>query len=1031
MNNCYPIPIILKEFQSKVFELTPDIFPRIFQEITPESEEFISFNNIWNMHLPTDSKGLITNENSLPGKMKNYIVIGRNVNQWKACMGCPEFFSYLESLSKNQTNYQKYQPYFINSQTNYKTFESTPTSPIAISRSSSIMKISTPLSAPHGNCTSNISRGSSPCTAVDLSGLQFVPRQRLLLMYIKKRKLTLYLYNWSVDLANNIVKLLTQLVEWHNMRSLFLNSIVSQKLGLYHSQPIIELGQEMNLEKPQNYTAALSNYIENLVRHHSLPQKPSQTNSISNIRHSSTALISNRNIFLDIFRETQPPHPLHKSLYGVFRDVVMRHGKQMLDIYSTESRDLQDVHRIWQSRVSSLTTPLMERFLQSFKKVGRLEHYCLTPILFSPSWRWKVSPIRDHTLQPLTSQLNEKSIIQEGIMSNNRSRHSSGNSVKNHDALNSSGSGLRSRKSSGNSHQLINNLGRSASRLIAEEAGHFTVCSHYIQEYIQYLQTLGFLPIQTRGPASRSSIKSFRPKEEKSHSKGTHINTFSHPRMSNCGLSVYYLIRSMLGGLLVFEVGFSDPYAFCHLYSMECLRFQSNSSRLLSSQFTTTFVDELDRIKVDMHLHSFTFDYHLRTIYSYISGQHLIFHNGYHLTSFLDDFMKYYQKSPSCARNVIYSDTLAINDTNLPPCQLYNYIISHNKSYSMTVHKMVPIIHSAGVEVDTEFVLVDTMRTCKVSYCDANDVCQVESFDVGLLITHDTNVDDDIPEINTLFLKYYIILTSQRQPYPKIFNCPPNLGTFKPIRLSLNHSSSSSQSRKCSTASNPAEEKLKLEDSGDFSDASENARSQVSSPRGICDEEVMYLGYFSSQETLMQQLLYEHIKASKMQLEDIVKKAALHCRRDFLWNNLLPYGNKDDSNSKNSISEFSEFSELLSLVTIIPLDNIDSNLAAFLNMHISWYQGLAKVLKNKYSNLHKYFKAPDENMYYVVVMHSKYQEFFMLLHVNLHSNRANLCLVLREKQDDLEKANKNLEVMHCLIEDFVNVCCFHLWTGIV
>ncbi|XP_023223130.1 KICSTOR complex protein SZT2-like [Centruroides sculpturatus] len=975
LKNCYPVSIILKEFQAKINELTPDIYPRIFQKVTADSEEFIVINNAWNMHLPTDSKGLIINENSLPGKTKSYIMIGRNVNQWKACMGCSEFFSYLESVSKNQMNYQKYPPHLINFQANYKAHESTPTSPITFSRSSSIMKISTPLSAPHGNCSSNISRGSSPCTATDLSTLQFIPRQRLLLLYITKTK--------GIQLST------------------------------------------------QNYATTSINYIDALIRNHNFPQKSNQMSSLTNLKRSSTMLAVNRNSSLDIFRETHPPQPLHRTRYGLLRDLVMRHGKQMLDIYNTESRDLQDVHRIWQSRSSALTSPLMERFLHLFKKVGRLEHYCLTPILFSPSWRWKVSPIRDHTLQPLTSQIFEKSFNQEGITSN-RSRHSSGNSVKNNENTNSSGSSIRSRKSSGSSHQLLNNLGRSSSRLITEEAWHFTVCSHYIQEYIQYLQTLGFLPIQTRGPTPRQS-KSLKSKDdEKLHGKGTHISAFSHPRTSNCGLSVYYLIRSMLGGLLVFEVGFSDPYAFCHLYSLECLRLKSNNSRFMSSQFTTAFVDELDRIKIVMHLHSFTFDYHLRTIYSYISGQHLIFHNGYHLTSFLDDFMKYYQKSPSCARNVIHSDTLAIKDTNLPPCQLYNYIISHNKSYSMTVHKMVPIIHSLGVEMDTEFVLVDTVRTCKVSYSDANDVCQVESFDVGLLITHDISVVDDIPESNTLFLKYYIILTSQREPYPKLFNSPRNLGTFKPIRLAVSHPSGS-QSRKCSTASNPSEEKTKLEDSGEFSDASENTKSRVSSPRGMCDEEVMYLGYFSSQETLMQQFLYKHIKASKMQLEDIVKKAALHCRRDFLWNNLLPYGNKDDSSNKekNVTSEFAEFSELLSLVTVVPLDDIDNNLAAFLNMHITWYQGLSKVLKNKYLNRHRYFRAPDENMYYVAVMHSKYQDFFMLLHVNLHSSRANLCLVLREKQEDQDKSTKNLESMHCLIEEFVNVCCFHLWSGIV
>jgi len=70
-------------------------------------------------------------------------------------------------------------------------------------------------------------------------------------------------------------------------------------------------------------------------------------------------------------------------------------------------------------------------------------------------------------------------------------------------------------------------------------------------------------------------------------------------------------------------------------------------------------MDELDKIKVTMHLHSFTYDYHLRTIHSYISGRQLIFRQGYHLTSFLDDFIKYYQKAPNYARNYVYAGNYA------------------------------------------------------------------------------------------------------------------------------------------------------------------------------------------------------------------------------------------------------------------------------------------------------------------------------------------------------------------------------------
>lgn len=55
-----------------------------------------------------------------------------------------------------------------------------------------------------------------------------------------------------------------------------------------------------------------------------------------------------------------------------------------------------------------------------------------------------------------------------------------------------------------------------------------------------------------------------------------------------------------------------------------------------------------------MHLHSFTYDFHLRTIHTYVastSGPRVC--SDYHLTKFLDDFTKYYPKTPNFARNVV------------------------------------------------------------------------------------------------------------------------------------------------------------------------------------------------------------------------------------------------------------------------------------------------------------------------------------------------------------------------------------------
>ena len=78
----------------------------------------------------------------------------------------------------------------------------------------------------------------------------------------------------------------------------------------------------------------------------------------------------------------------------------------------------------------------------------------------------------------------------------------------------------------------------------------------------------------------------------------------------------------------------------CLLVLVSCILLILN----ILLQFTLSFLDECDKIKVLMHLHSFTYDYHLRCLHWFITDRQQLdlLRPGYHLTSFLDDFMKYY-----------------------------------------------------------------------------------------------------------------------------------------------------------------------------------------------------------------------------------------------------------------------------------------------------------------------------------------------------------------------------------------------------
>ena len=206
-------------------------------------------------------------------------------------------------------------------------------------------------------------------------------------------------------------------------------------------------------------------------------------------------------------------------------------------------------------------------------------------------------------------------------------------------------------------------------------------------------------------------------------------------------------------------------------------RIQLKSSQALPGKnFTTTFLDECDRIKIWIHLHSFTYDYHLRTIHNHIAQKPSNLRKGFHIISFLDDFIKYYSKGPNFARNFVHSGLLQIPCTVVSPEQLYNYLLDHEKTYGMNVIRMEPVIIDPNMEFDNEYVLVQ-LSNHRVIYTDNQDVKRTDDFDVSLILSYSGN------SANMLTLKYFVTMTSKRQLYP-LFGVEKKLGKFRTVSTS-------------------------------------------------------------------------------------------------------------------------------------------------------------------------------------------------------------------------------------------------------
>ncbi|KAL1130343.1 hypothetical protein AAG570_013281 [Ranatra chinensis] len=141
----------------------------------------------------------------------------------------------------------------------------------------------------------------------------------------------------------------------------------------------------------------------------------------------------------NILHDSKPPSFRRRS-----SDPVIANVYQIFEIRTNESKELQKkLFLMWQSRGATPNAPLTEDILDLFMQYSRIIHYCLTPLLFLPQWRLQSAATRDHNLKFHGSQASFPEIV-----------------WKNDDKW----------------HQLL--------------------CGNFINEYKQYLQTLGFIPIQ-------------------------------------------------------------------------------------------------------------------------------------------------------------------------------------------------------------------------------------------------------------------------------------------------------------------------------------------------------------------------------------------------------------------------------------------------------------------------------------------------------------------------------------------------------
>ncbi|XP_053324892.1 KICSTOR complex protein SZT2 [Spea bombifrons] len=825
------------------------------------------------------------------------------------------------------------------------------------------------------------------------------PRQRFLIIEIQDKKLTLYTYNWSPDLGASLSRSLVRLIQWQNARAHVVHCLLSQKMGLFHHYCFADTPWHEDSKQDPNPFLNSSLDVDALIRSPTPPPNKEQTRLSTSGRSLPTLHFSPDMVpFDEVLRDVMPVKPMHLSSE---LDTVSRHGAQFLEIKSTERKEVEKQLKIenlfvtWQQRSAQSNMPISAADLDALKQSARLVHYCATPLLFDPSFQAQVQNDQDR--------------------SGGKKRHRS----------NDSGTSGRDRSHSCDSAEMPPGKGK-------EEPWLQELCTAFMQQYIQYLQSTGFILVQLR-PASpaRSTARIRATPALVPESRATKPKNDGSPKSGCATVTTYHLQRALPGGIVLMELSFQGCYFCVKQYALECSRIpmgQSvNSQGTLSmrphsrsapeipseSALSMLFTEECDKVRDLMHVHSFSYDFHLRVLHQYLLGSSMCLRQGYDLASFLQLFISQHPDIPKYGRNHVYQGMLSVSTGMIAAHQLYNYIADHASTYHMKPLRMSrPVAAGSNGKKSVngeqnEYGLVSIWNSSG-TYKDSEGLKHHDDFDVSLLVCHSAVPfeEQSDQDRHVLRLRFYVIMTSQRELFPRL---TADMRRFKkPPRL-----------------------KRDAEELDGGLEPGKYQRLEAENPEDATegDEGRMGSGNFYNP------LLANEVKTANRQLEEMVKLAKCHCRRDNLWKRL--YLLEPMASDKLRLGKLSstELQELLEAVHGRSVAEIDPQLDFLLSMSVPWYQSLIKVLLSRFPQSCRHFHSPESGTQYLVVLNQKFTDCFVLVFLDSHASKTSLKVVFREpfpeQPQNSESPLPQLVSTYHHLESVINTACFNLWSGLL
>ncbi|XP_077463799.1 SZT2 subunit of KICSTOR complex isoform X2 [Stigmatopora argus] len=799
------------------------------------------------------------------------------------------------------------------------------------------------------------------------------PRQRFLFIRVLDKKVTLYSYNWSADAGAALNGELLRLVRWQNARAHVLHCLLSQKMGLFHHHCFSDA--PLHRERDANPFLGASAEPDTLLR--SAVPPPAASKEQGRLASGGRSLAP-----LHFPSELLPFDEALRDVGAVAvgtpsdGDAVARHGGRLLEIKAAERRELEKQMKIenlfvtWQQRSAQSNMPIALADLETLKQSSRLVHYCATPLLFDPLFRKQIQ--YEPAAQPPAKK-----------------RHRSDEST-------ASGPG-RDRSHSGDSGDSAP-AGRPK-----EDAWLADISAAFLQHYLQYLQSMGFIPVQVRPQSPARSIARARAAMLNSMSSEGRMS-FSYVKQKSedspktavsAAASTYYLQRALPGGIVLMELAFQGCYFCVKQYALECSRIPMGQS--VNSQLSMLFTEECDKVRDLMHVHSFSYDFHLRVVHQYLLGSHATLRQGYQLSHFLRDFVARHPDVPKFGRNHVFRGCWSASTGMITAHQLYNYMTDHAGAYGMKPLRLSKAAGAPDGKKTTpdlhEYALV-ALWNSSGSYKDPEGLHHRDDFDVSLVVCHDAAPFEEQSERerHLLRLRFYVITTSQRELFPRL--------TADMRRLE--------KLRRAAGAGSPP---------GDGEEPGGELRPSYGGGGGG----PLYPSFPP---------LGREVGAARRRIGAGVEEAARHCRRDNLWRRLFHGEHLATDKLKMAKLTFGELEELLDAVQSRSVGDVDPQLDCFLNMSTAWYQSLIKVLLGRFPQSCRHFD--EGGVQYLAVLNQKFADCFVLVFLDSQAGKTSLKVVLREAlPPDGAGPPPQLVSMYHHLESVINVACYNLWSGLL